>query len=73
VAVELTDKIEMTLGGISIRTTNRAKRSEFLQLPLWPAMTKRSGSHDRGDGDGTACRPSREPGRTCCRALTWRS
>jgi hypothetical protein len=29
VAVELTDKIERTVGGISIGTTQRAKRSEF--------------------------------------------
>jgi hypothetical protein len=33
-AVELTGKIETTVGGISIGTTNRAKRSEFLRLPL---------------------------------------
>src|SRR5207302_1674957 len=36
-------------------TMHQAKGSEFLQLPLWPAMTRRSGSHDHRDGDGTAC------------------
>jgi hypothetical protein len=66
----LTDKIETTVAASRSATVHREKRSEFLQLPLWPAMTRRSGSHDRGDGDGTACERSRGPENTrgCCGA-----
>jgi hypothetical protein len=43
-----------------------------VQLPLWPAMTRRSGSHDRGDGEGTACGRSREHARMLS-SVPWRS